>query len=42
MVYIYNEILAIRNNENLPFARIWMDSEGTLLSEISQTKTNTV
>ena len=33
---------AMRNKEVLPFATIWMDLEGYLLSEISQTKTNTV
>ena len=25
-------------NETLPFAKIWMDSEDTMLSEISQTE----
>ena len=38
--------LAIKKNEILPFVTIWMDLEGTLegtvLSEISQRKTNTV
>ena len=29
-------------NEILPFATTWMDLEGIRLSEISQTKTNTV
>ena len=33
---------AIKNNEILPFAATWMDLENTILSEISQTKTNTV
>ena len=42
MVYIYNGILAIKKNEILPFAAMWMDLENTMLSEISQRKTNTV
>ena len=34
---------AIKNNEILPFATTWMDLEGIMLSEISQTrKTNTI
>ena len=33
---------AIKKNEILPFATTWMDLEGIMLSEISQTKTNTV
>ena len=28
---------AIKNNEILPFAATWMDLEGIMLSEISQT-----
>ena len=32
----------IKKNEILPFAIIWMDLEGIMLSEISQRKTNTV
>ena len=35
MEYYY---LAIRKNEVLPFATIWMDFEGIVLSEVSQTK----
>ena len=31
---------AIEKNEILPFAATWMDLEGIMLSEISQTKTN--
>ena len=42
MVYIYNGILAIKKNEILPFATMWMDLEGIMLSEISQRKTITV
>ena len=34
--------LAIKKNEILPFATTWMDLEGIMLSEIYQTKTNTV
>ena len=29
---------AIKKNENLPFATTWMDLEGIMLSEISQTE----
>ena len=32
----------IKKNESLPFAATWMDSEGIMLNEISQRKTNTV
>ena len=32
----------IKKNEILPFAITWMSLEGIMLSEISQTKTNTV
>ncbi|KAF0887365.1 LORF2 protein, partial [Crocuta crocuta] len=34
--------LAIKNNEILPFATMWMDLEGIMLSEISQRKTNII
>ena len=33
---------AIKKKEILPLAATWMDLEGIMLSEISQTKTNTV
>ena len=33
---------ALKKNEILPFAATWMDLEGIVVSEISQTKTNTV
>ena len=35
MVYVYNEILAIKKNEILP-AITWMDLEGIILSEKRQ------
>ena len=39
VVYIENEYhLAIKRNEIFPFATIWMDLEGIMLNEISQTK----
>ena len=44
VVYIYNGILLShkKKNEILPFAAMWMDLEGIMLSEIRQRKTNTV
>ena len=33
---------AIKKNEILSFATIWMDLQGIMLSEISQIKTNTM
>ena len=40
MWYIYAEehYSALKKNERLPFATAWMGLEGTMLSEISQTK----
>ena len=32
--------MAIKRNEILPFATMWMEPEGVMLSEISQRKTN--
>ena len=46
MVYIPNEIVFSHKKERiLPFVAVWMDFEGTVISEISeisQRKTNTV
>ena len=41
MVYIYTVeyYSAIKKNEILPFATMWMELEGIILSEISQRKT---
>ena len=33
---------AIKKNEILPFANMWMELEGIMLSEISQRKTNII
>ena len=47
-IYIYINIYtmeyysAIKKNENLSFATKWIDLEGIMLSEISQTEKNTV
>ena len=39
MAYIYNGILLSHNkNEILPFSSIWMDLEGIIIIEISQTE----
>ena len=40
MLYIYTTeyYSAIKKNEILPFAVTWMDLEGIMLSEISQTE----
>ena len=35
---IYNGILAIKENEIMPFAATWMDLEIIILSEVSQTE----
>ena len=40
VVYMYNEIIAIKNNEILPFATVGMDLENIMLSEISQMEKN--
>ena len=41
-IYTMEYYSAVKKNEILPFAATWMDLEGIMLSEISQTKTNTV
>ena len=39
VVYIYNRILlAMRKNEIMPFAAMWMELDGIMLSEISQSE----
>ena len=37
-IFIYNGILAIKENEIMPFAATWMDLEIIILSEVSQTE----
>ena len=41
-IHIMEYHSAIKKKKILPFATIWIDLEGIMLSEISQTKTNTV
>ena len=41
-IYTMEYYSAIIKNEILPFPTTWMDLEGIMLSEISQTKLNTV
>ena len=38
VVYIYSRMLAMRKKEILSFVKTWMDLEGIMLSEISQTE----
>ena len=43
MVHMYNGILlSHKKNKILPFAATWMDLEIIILSEVSQTKTNSI
>uniref|UniRef100_A0A667HME4 Uncharacterized protein n=1 Tax=Lynx canadensis TaxID=61383 RepID=A0A667HME4_LYNCA len=39
-IYTMEYYLAIRKNEILPFATTWMELEGIMLSEISQSEKN--
>ena len=38
VVYLYNGILAIRNDKYPPFASTWMELEGIMVSEVSQSE----
>ena len=43
VIYIYNGVLlGNQKNEILPFATMWMELEGIILSEISQRKTKII
>ena len=42
MVHTYDGILLSHKKETMPFAETWMDLETIILSEVSQTKTNTI
>ena len=43
VVHIFNGILfSLKKNEIMPFAAIWMDLEMTILTEVSQRKTNII
>ena len=42
MVYLYNGILLGNKNEIVPFAATWMELEGIMLSEISQSEKNSI
>ena len=41
-IYTMQYYSAIKKNEIMPFAAIWMDLETIMLSEVSQTKTNII
>ena len=41
-IYTMEYYSAIKKNKIMPFAATWMDLENIILSEVSQTKTNTI
>ena len=41
-IYTMESYSAFKKNEIMPFAAIWVDLEIIILSEESQTKTNTI
>ena len=41
-IYTMEHYSAIKKNEILPFATMWMELEGIMLSEMSQRKTKTI
>ena len=41
-IYTMEYYSAIKRNEILPFATMWMELEGIILSEISQRKANII
>ena len=38
VIYVYNGISTVKKKEILPFVTTWLDLEGIMLSEISQTE----
>ena len=42
MVHAYDGILLSHRKETMPSAETWTDLETIILSEVSQTKTNTI
>ena len=41
-IYTIEYYSAVKKNEIMPFAATWMDLQTTILSEVSQKKTNTI
>ena len=41
-IYTMENYLAMRKNEILPFAATWMELEGIMLNEISQSEKDTI